>query len=116
MDNKGYSYTDKNLVFVVGYGNLPANCALKDDYSMIALSLLIDTNTNIILDATVNTINELSAKFISAQMIGKNILTEKAKVIESLGRYQAPAQKSLIVAFKATVDRYVNYISGLSNS
>lgn len=105
-----YSYTDKEVVFVVGYGNLPANCVLKDDYSLIALSLLVDTRTNIILDAAVNTINELSMRFIRAQLVGRRLLEDNEQIIEDLNRYQAPAQKSLVVAFKSTADRYRNYL------
>lgn len=108
-----YSFTDKEIVFVVGYGNLPANCVLKDEHSMIVLSVLVNTKTNIILDATVNTINSLSISFITAQMIGKNLIKDADEIIEELSRYQAPAQRSLIVAFKATIDRYVNYVRGL---
>ena len=70
---------------------------------MIALSLLVDVRSNIILDAAVNTINDLSAAFLSAQLKGRYIIKNKSVIIESLGRYQAPAQKSIIVAFKATV-------------
>lgn len=113
MKGKDYSYTDKNLVFVTGYGNLPTNCALKDNYSLIALSMLVDTNTSIVLDASVNTINDLSVNFIVAQIIGKNLLTESQQIIESFNRYQAPAQKSLIVAFKSAMDRYINYVKAI---
>ena len=113
MEQKKFSYTDKNLVFVTGYGNPPTNCALKDDYSLIALSMLIDTRTNIVLDASVNTINELSVAFITAQCRGRNILEDSQLIVEDLGRYQAPAQKSLIVAFKSAVDRYINYLKAV---
>lgn len=109
MDTK-YSLTDPNIVYIVGYGNLPSNCALRDFHSEIVLSLLVDTNTDIVVDATVNTINEMSVRFISAQIVGRNLLTEQDKIVEGLTRYQTPAQKSLTVALKATVDRYRNYL------
>ena len=111
MENKiEYSMTDPNIVYIVGYGNLPANCVLRDFHSAIVLSLLVDTRTDIIVDATVNTINEMSVRYITAQMIGRNLLRDQEKIIQDLNRYQAPAQKSLIVALKATVDRYNNYL------
>lgn len=115
MKEKNYSLTDKNLVFIAGYGNLPSNCALRDDYSLIVLSLLIDTQTDIVVDASVNTINELSVSFITAQLIGKNILHDGEEIIEGFNRYQAPALKSLIVAYKSAVDRYTNYMKMLDN-
>lgn len=108
-----YSLNDKNIVYVAGYGNLPANCAIGHLYPWIVLSLIVDVRTDIVVDATVNTISQLSVSFITAQIIGRNILTESEEIIRDLGRYQAPAQKSLIVAFKAAIDRYNNYLKGI---
>ena len=102
-----FSMDDPDVALFVGYGNTPTNSVLWDTAKMVIIVAIINIKTDIIVDASINMATKMSENYIVRGLIGKNILTDSDKVLEGLSRYHAPAQKSLIVAYKALINRYM---------
>lgn len=104
------NYKASNMVYFVGESNLPSNCVAGQYHSYMAVGLLVDMNTSIIVDAYVSLISPLGAKFVQEQFIGRHLPDEFDDIIESLHRYRAIAKKSIIVSAKAAFDNYTRYV------
>lgn len=103
--------TDSNVVYFVGNGCVPENTAVGQTYRNIAVGLIVDIRSAKILDANVTLISPIAKDFIRAQLVGHLLTKEEVEVIcKSLNRYQAPAQKAIIVAFRGAYERYLSYI------
>jgi hypothetical protein len=68
----------------------------------------VDTQTDIILDATCNTVKDITNDFIKSLLIGKNLINEiDAAVLDIRNRYFGLSQKALIIALKDAHNKYV---------
>ena len=105
------SMDDPDLALFVGYGNTPANSVLWDSAKMVVIVAIVNVKTDVIVDAAINMATKISERYIVNGLIGKNIIEDSAKVLDGLSRYHAPAQKSLIVAYKALINRYITFKS-----
>lgn len=107
-------YKSPNIVYFVGESNLPSNCVAGQHHSYMAVGLLVDMGTSIILDAYVSLISPLGARFVQEQFIGRRLPDDFDNIIESLQRYRAIAKKSIIVSAKAAFDNYIRYTKEIS--
>ena len=110
FDNEnGYSMDDPDLAFFAGYGTTPTNSILWEESKLVVIAAIINIHTNTIIDASINLVTEISKQFITRALIGKNIIEDADRIIAGLSRYHAPAQKSIIVAYKALLNRYMTF-------
>lgn len=109
----GIDFNNSNVVYFAGLSNLPVNTTVGQVYKNMAVGVIIDLSTGQILDANVTLVSPLASEFVKAQIIGRNFEKDLERIIKDIERYQAPAQKPIIVALKAAFDRYKNYINNL---
>ncbi len=102
---------NKNICYFVGNGNLPENTAAGQISRNIAVGLLVDMESSIILDACVTLRNSLAIEFIKAQLVGRRMDFDLQLILNDLDRYQSSAQKAVMVAIKAAFSRYKDYKS-----
>lgn len=102
-------FRNPNVCYVVGNGNLPENTAAGQISRSLAVGLLIDCNTSLILDACITLRDPLAIEFIRAQLVGRNFEKDFPAILESMERYQSSAQKSVLVALKAALTRFKTY-------
>jgi CheY-specific phosphatase CheX len=60
-------------IFVTGYAKLPTNITASKMYEVIAVGLLIKSETGEILEAECTLSTQLANKFVSRMLVGKNI-------------------------------------------
>ena len=103
-------YTFPNIVYFSANGAMPENTSGGSMYKVLALGMLIDVETGEILDADINMVTNLSIEFIRHQLIGCNINTDWETILKRFDRLKIPAQKSVLVALKAVMEKYQKYI------
>ncbi|WP_167577893.1 DUF3870 domain-containing protein [Ammoniphilus sp. YIM 78166] len=107
---------DPNLVYFVGNGSVPVNTAVGHLHPHIAVGLIIDMRSSQVLDAHVTLASPLAVDFIKAQIIGRTFEQEFDEIMNSMERYQGPAQKAILVALRSAYDRFRNYTLKMNNS
>lgn len=109
-------YLNPNVVYFSANGAMPNNTSGGSMYKVLALGILVDTSTGLILDEDINMVTELSVRFICSQLKGANIDSEWDIILKRFDRLQIPAQRSVIVALKAVREKYQKYINYSKNS
>ncbi len=102
-----YIYAD-STVFITGQAKPSSEDAINALYHTFSLSIIVDKNTDIIVDLACNTVMDETKDFIRMLLCGKNILTELDTMIEIIkNRFYALIQKALIAALKDVQNRYL---------
>ncbi len=101
-----YDPRDPNIFYFVGEGNITANSVTGQAYKYIALGIIVNVATGIIMDAHVTLVSPLANEFVRAQFVGRSMETETNDIIEDIKRYHGSAQKAIVVAFKSVIDKY----------
>jgi hypothetical protein len=85
----------------------------KDDpiailYQVFFLTLIVDKDTDVIVNATCNTARVMTEDFIRSLLVGKNLSKGMDNMVQEIRqRYFGMAQKTLIVALKDAHNRYL---------
>ena len=113
-------YQNPNVVYFSANGAMPNNTSGGSMYKVLALGVLVDVSTGVILDADINMVTDLSVRYICSQLIGSHIDSEWEIILKRFDRLQIPAQrvppvgqryKPVIVALKAVREKYQKYIN-----
>ena len=98
-------YQNPNVVYFSANGAMPNNTSGGSMYKVLALGVLVDVSTGVILDADINMVTDLSVRYICSQLIGSHIDSEWEIILKRFDRLQIPAQRSVIVALKAVREK-----------
>lgn len=94
-------------VFITGVAKPAKDDPIADDYQVFFLSLVVDRETGLIVDATCNTARDMTKDFIRSLLVGRNLATELGEMVTDIRRrFHGLAQKPLIVALKDAYNRY----------
>ena len=97
-----------NTVFVTGVAKLSKDDPIASMYEVFFLSLVVDRDSGIIVDATCNTAREMTKDFIRSLLVRRNLADGvDGMVAEIRRRFFGLAQKALIVALKDAHNHYV---------
>ena len=98
----------ENTVFVTGQSKPSKDDVISSSYSVFSLCVIIDKETDRIVDIACNTIMDETEQFIRDMLCSRNIVTEVDKIIEVIqSRFFALIQKALIAALKDAQNRYL---------
>ena len=97
-----------NTVFVTGHAKPAKDDAINAVYQVFSLSLIIDRETDTIVDVACTMVMGKSEEFIHSILCGKNIVDD----LEDLQREIRPrflplAQKPMAVALRVAQNRYL---------
>ncbi len=97
-------------VIITGYAKLPDDTAAHNLYSVVGVTLLIDTQTSIIKDADITLATAVAKDFFKRAVVGGNIesFDDVLKIFEN--QYWGTAKKSIITALKICHLRYKEYL------
>ena len=99
---------NNNCIYILGVSKTNFDNAITKNYNMLFVGFLLDKNTNEIVDVEVTMILELSNRFIKSLLIGKNFIKDQDKIIAEVERtYLGSSQKSIIVAYKDAIKKYI---------
>jgi hypothetical protein len=94
-------------VFITGVAKPAQDDPIADDYQVFFLSLVVDRETDMIVDATCNTAREMTKDFIRCLLVGRSLSTGMEEMVAEIrGRFYGLTQKPLIVALKDAGNRY----------
>ena len=99
---------NNNCVLTTGFAPLPKGTPLFEMQKIIACVLVIDTDEEIVVEASFSFLMDLTNEFICSIIKGRSIrngIEEINKEIEK--KYIAGEQRAIIQAFRGAYDRYL---------
>ncbi|MDF2040215.1 DUF3870 domain-containing protein [Bacillus sp. CMF12] len=101
----------QNTVYIIGDSKTSLNNPIMQKYNGFFIGLVIDRETDEIVDAECSSTINLTSLFIKSIFVGKSIL-EADKVMEDIeSRYFGSSQKALMVAFKNAHIKYTQIMN-----
>jgi hypothetical protein len=104
--------SELNTVLVTAYAKAPQGSAMYEVYKHAGIILEIDPNTNLIINAELTFLADLTKDFFSRMLVGydlSNGIDELIKKVEK--HYFAPSTNSVVVALKAAYKRYIERLN-----
>lgn len=100
---------DRNEIFVTGYAKLPQGITATELYTVIAVGMLLDADTGVIIEIDCSLVTSVARNFVSKIMVGRNI--EDIDKIENVfnEKYHGSARKALISSFRTCNEKFVQY-------
>lgn len=95
-----------NTIFVTGYAKLPQGITAQELYSVIAVGLVIDRESGMILGADCTLATELAKNFVKSLLIGTSIMEIDVLETRFKTMYFGSARKSIISALKTCHEKY----------
>lgn len=100
-------YSDQT-VYVLGTARIGKNDPISDLYHTFFIGLIIDRDTDVIVDMTSNMIQEVTTDFIRSVIMGYRLIEEIDKITDSINnRFFGLAQKAVIAAIKDARNKYM---------
>lgn len=89
-----------NIIFITGYAKLPSGITAQELYSVVAVGLLVDITTGIIVEADCTLVTATAKRFFKESLMGVNVTNyeEIEKIFNS--RYFGSAKKALLSALR----------------
>lgn len=101
---------DTNLVLFSGYAKLPAGITASELYKTVAITVLVNVNTGLIIEADCTLATHLASKHISHAINGYNLNDGPEPLCHTIDRiYQGNAKKAITTAIRIICDKYRNY-------
>ncbi len=101
---------DTNEIFVTGYAKLPQGITATELYTVIAVGMLVDANTGVIIDIDCSLVTSVARNFVKKLMCSRNL--NDLDTIEAIfnDKYHGSARKALISAFRTCNEKYLQYV------
>lgn len=93
-------------IFISGYAKLPTGTTAEELYKVIALGIILDKNTGIIIDADCSLVTTVAKVHVRNLLVGRNILDIEEIESEFKHRYFGPVKKALISAARKCHTKY----------
>ena len=101
---------DTNLVLFSGYAKLPAGITASELYKTVAITVLVNVETGLIIEADCTLATHLASKHISQAINGYNLNDGPEPLCQMIDRiYQGNAKKAITTAIRIICDKYRNY-------
>ena len=98
---------DQNSVLVSGYAKLPTSITAENVFNILAVAVVFDARTGIILDAEASLITELAKRFIAELLVGYNLNDGPDELMNAFEKhYHGNAKKALETAMRMVFSRY----------
>lgn len=96
----------EKTIFITGYAKLPNGITAQQLYSVVAIGLLVDRETGIIVDADCTLVTSTGKKFFRENVLGKNIIDYNSIEKIFLDRYFGSAKKAILSALRICSDKF----------
>ena len=99
---------DPGTIFVTGVAKIAKDDPIASSYQVFFVSLVVDHETGVIVDATCNTARDMTKDFIRSILVGGNLASGVEELSEQIRkRFFGMAQKPLLVALKDAHNRFM---------
>ncbi len=102
---------DQNTVLLSGYAKLPNNTTAETVYQFLAVAILFDKRTGIILEAEASMVTNLARRFVSELLVGYDLNDGPAELMETFEEhYHGNAKRALETAMRMVFTKYEDYL------
>ena len=99
---------EPGTIFVTGVAKVAKDDPIASSYQVFFVSLVVDHDTGVIVDATCNTARDMTKDFIRSILVGGNLVSGLEELSAQIRqRFFGLAQKPLLVALKDAHNRFV---------
>jgi hypothetical protein len=103
---------DRNAVLLSGYAKLPSNITAEAVYGVLAIAVLFDRRSGIIIDAEATMVTELSKRFVSELLSGYNLNDGPDALIAQFEEcYLGNSKKALETAIRSIFTKYQEFLA-----
>ena len=103
---------EKNTVLLSGYAKLPNNITAETVYQTLAVAVLFDRRSGIILEAEAYMVTNIAKNFIAGLLIGYNLNDGPDQLMEDFEQYyHGNAKRALETAMRMIFSKYQDYIA-----
>lgn len=103
---------EKNTVLLSGYAKLPNNITAETVYQTLAVAVLFDRRSGIILEAEASMVTEIAKKFIAGLLVGYNLNDGPEELMEDFEHYyHGNAKRALETAMRMIFSKYQEYVA-----
>ena len=96
-----------NTVLISAYARLPANTAAEEVYKTLALAVVADLDTGVILEADCSMVTQLARNYVSRLLVGCDLSRGPEEPLARLDKgYHGAAKKALETAIKSICKKY----------
>lgn len=111
-EREGACLVNENIILFSGYARLPQGTAASEMYKVMALVILVDIRTGIIVDADCTLSVPISERFVKKALVGGNLRDNLENLVQRLSKtYQGTAKKAIITALRVIADKYHVFIA-----
>ena len=103
-------------VFVTGYAKFPSDITGNKVYEEIAVGLIVNKESGMIIDADFSLVTRTGKKFMAEFLIDRNLYKIKQITDELRKYYYGQAQKAVIAALKSAKKQFVSKKSKIKKS
>lgn len=100
-------------VLFSGYAKLPTGITATELYRVIGLVILVDMETETILEADCTLATQVARKHVSETLVGQCLKNGPEPLVRLVDQvYQGSAKKAIITALRISYDKYRSYKEG----
>jgi hypothetical protein len=101
---------DSNAILLSGYAKLPSNITAEAVFGVLAIAVLFDKRSGVIIDAEASMVTDLSKHFVSDLLKGYNLSDGPDGLIEQFEEsYLGNSKKALETAIRSIFVKYEEY-------
>lgn len=101
----------ENIVLFSSYAKLPTGTAASEMYKVLAIVILIDVETGIVVDADCTLSTKLSERFLASKIVGYSFTDGIEGLINHINAiYQGSAKKAVISALRIIYEKYREHV------
>ncbi|MFM1653380.1 DUF3870 domain-containing protein [Brevibacillus sp. B_LB10_24] len=98
-------------VLVAGFAQLPKGTTLYEVQKTVGCVLIIDRDTDLILDVSFTFIMDVTNEFICSLVRGRSVRNGVDEIVQEIEeRFLAPAQRAIIQSLRVAHERYCEMV------
>ncbi|MBF8984270.1 DUF3870 domain-containing protein [Lutibacter sp. B2] len=99
---------EKSTVYMIGTSRINSNDPITATFDFLFVGIIVDKDTDIIVDFTCNMVKEVTSNFIKSLLVEYNFIDEIDEIINEIKtRFYGMAQKAVIAAVKDARNKYM---------
>lgn len=103
---------DGNTILISGHAKLPANTSAEAVYNTLALVVVVDKRTGVILDAEPSVVTNLAKHYINDILSGYDLNNGPELLLETFEEcYHGSAKRALETAIRMVCTKYRDYLA-----
>ena len=98
----------RDMVYVTGVSKPSSNDPITSTYDCLFVGIVVDRETDEIVEMTCNTVKEVTCHFLRSIMVGYNVVDEIDEMVDEINeRFLGMAQKAVVAALKEARNKYI---------